>query len=55
MDSKKPQPKVVAGGVAGAAVVVLVWAASMSGLEIPAEVAGALIVLISFAAGYLKA
>ena len=46
-------PKVRAGGVAGAITVVLVWAASQVGVEIPAEVASALTTLISFGGGYL--
>ena len=49
-----PQPKVVAGGVAGALTIVLVWVAGMLGLAVPAEVASAFTVLVSFAAGYLK-
>ena len=49
-----PQPKVVAGGAAGAVTVVLVWAAGLAGLEVPPEVASAVTVLISFGAGYLK-
>lgn len=51
--SKAPTPKVVAGGTAGAAVVVIVWAASLFGLEVPIQVAGALVVLVSFAASYV--
>lgn len=49
-----PQPKVLAGGAAGAVTVVLVWAAGLGGLEVPPEVASAVTVLISFAAGYVK-
>lgn len=48
-------PKVAAGGVAGAFVTVLVWAAALAGVEVPAEVAAALTTLVSFGAGYLKA
>ncbi len=47
-------PKVVAGGIAGALTVLIVWGASLAGLDIPPEVASALTVLISFAAGFLK-
>jgi hypothetical protein len=50
-----PQPKVVAGGVAGAFTIVLVWIAGELGVDVPAEVASAFTVLVSFAAGYLKA
>ena len=49
-----PQPKVVAGGIAGAFTIVLVWVAGMLGIDVPAEVASAFTVLVSFAAGYLK-
>lgn len=49
-----PQPKVVAGGVAGAVTVVLVWVAGLAGLDVPAEVASAFTVIVSFAAGYFK-
>jgi hypothetical protein len=50
----KPQPKVVAGGAAGAVSVILVWAVGLAGLEVPAEIASAVTVLISSAAAYLK-
>jgi hypothetical protein len=50
-----PQPKVVAGGIAGAATIILVWVAGILGVDVPAEVASAFTVLVSFAAGYLKA
>jgi hypothetical protein len=49
-----PQPKVVAGGIAGSFTVVVVWLAGMFGVDVPAEVASAFTVLVSFAAGYLK-
>jgi hypothetical protein len=52
--SLAPRPKVVAGGAAGAFTVVLVWVAGMYGLDVPAEVASAFTVLVSFAAGYVK-
>jgi hypothetical protein len=50
-----PQPKVVAGGIAGAATIILVWVAGMLGVDVPAEVASAFTVLVSFAASFLKA
>lgn len=53
MSTKAPTPKVVAGGAAGAAVVVIVWAAGLFGLDVPVEVAGSIVVLVSFAAGYI--
>jgi hypothetical protein len=49
-----PQPKVVAGGAAGAVSVILVWAVGLAGLEVPAEIASAVTVLISFAASDIK-
>ena len=49
-----PRPKVVAGGVAGALTVVVVYVAGLFGLDVPAEVASSFTVLVSFAAGYLK-
>jgi len=53
VSSKTPTPKVVAGGAAGAAVVVIVYVAGLFGLEVPVEVATAAVVLVSFAAGYI--
>jgi hypothetical protein len=47
-------PKVAASGVAGAATILLVFVAEKLGLEVPAEVASAFTVILSFAAGYLK-
>ena len=53
MSTKTPTSKVVAGGAAGAAVTIAVWGASLVGLEVPPEVAGAAVVLVSFAAAYI--
>lgn len=47
-------PKVAAGGIAGALTVILVWLLNMGGVDVPAEVASAITVVISFGAGYLK-
>lgn len=47
-------PKVAAGGLAGAATVILVWVASLAGLSVPPEVASAVTTILSFAAGFLK-
>ncbi len=47
-------PKVAAGGAAGAVTILLVWVAGIAGLDVPAEVASAVTVLISFVASYLK-
>lgn len=52
--SRKPHPKVAAGGAAGAASIVLVWALAQAGVEIPPEVASALTTLLSFGAAYMK-
>lgn len=48
------QPKVAAAGAAGAVTVVLVWVAGMFGVDVPPEVASAVTVLISTAAGWLR-
>lgn len=50
-----PTSKVIAGGAAGAVSIVLVWVAGLFGLEVPAEVASAVTVLLSSAAAYIKA
>ncbi|MFJ3393994.1 hypothetical protein [Leifsonia aquatica] len=52
MGSKTPTAKVVAGGAAGAVVTIGVWIASLFGLEVPAEVVGAAVVLVTFATAY---
>lgn len=50
-----PTPKVAAAGVSGAVAVILVWAAkAVFGIDVPAEVAAALAVVISVAGGYIK-
>ena len=54
-ETRKPTPKVAAGGAAGAASIILVYTLTTLGVAVPAEVASALTVLISFAAAYLKA
>lgn len=46
--------KVQVGAAAGAATVVLVWAASLAHVDVPPEVASAVTVLISTAAAWLK-
>lgn len=46
-------PKVQNAGVAGSAVVVLVFASAALGFPIPAGVAAAVVVLVSFLAGYV--
>lgn len=54
MPSRKPRPKVVAGGIAGAATIVVVWVLALAGVDMPPEVASALTVIFSFAAAYIK-
>lgn len=49
-----PEPKVLAGGVAGALTVVLVWVLGAVGVDMPPEVASAVTVLIGTGAAYLK-
>lgn len=50
----KPEAKVVAGGAAGAATIILVYVAGLFGLDVPPEVASAVTVLFSFGAAYFK-
>lgn len=50
----KPTEKVQAGGYAGAAAIVLLWAAGTAGIELPAEVAGAVTLLIAGAGAWIK-
>lgn len=46
--------KVQAAGWAGAVTVVLVWAVSLAGVEVPPEVASAVTVLFATGAGWFK-
>jgi hypothetical protein len=46
-------PKVISSTIASAAVVVVLYAASLAGLDMPEAVAGAIVTLAVFAAGYL--
>lgn len=50
----KPTEKVQAGGYAGAAALVLLYIAGQLGLELPAEVAAALTLLIAGAGAWIK-
>ena len=47
-------PKIASAGIAGALTVVLVWLVGVLGVEVPAEVASAVTVIIAFAAGYIR-
>lgn len=50
-----PVPKVIAGTTAGAVTVLIVWALHrFAGVDLPAEVAAALTVLLTAGAAYLK-
>lgn len=51
---KSVSPKVVASSVSAAAVCVICWLASQAGVDVPAEVAAALVVIATFAAGWIK-
>jgi hypothetical protein len=53
MMSGEISPKVKSGALAGAIVVVLVWVASMLGVDVPEVVQGALVVIVSTLAAYL--
>lgn len=48
-----PTHKVRAGGLAGATTVILVWLLEYAGVSVPAEVASAITVLLSFGASYV--
>lgn len=47
-------PKTAAAGIAGAVTLVIVFVLGRLGVEIPADVASAITVIIAFAAAYLK-
>jgi hypothetical protein len=49
-----PSSKVSAGAASGSLITLLVFMAKYFGVEIPAEVASAAVVLFSFGASYLK-
>lgn len=52
--SLMPTPKVAAGGIFGAAAIVIVWIAGQFGVEVPPEVAAAFTVLLGSGAAYIK-
>jgi hypothetical protein len=52
--SAAPTQKVVAGGAAGAAAVLVVFIAGQFGVDVPPEVAAALTVLLAAVAAWLK-
>ncbi|MCY9786819.1 hypothetical protein KIK06_23330 [Nocardiopsis sp. EMB25] len=49
----RPEKKVTAAGVSGAAVTVLVYVAGLLGHDLPATVAAAAVLLVVFVAGWL--
>lgn len=51
--TKGVAPKVESAAWAGAVTVLLVWVAGLVGVEVPAEVASAVTVLVAAGAGYL--
>ena len=51
---KKPVPKVAAAGIGGAVATLIVYLASVAGVEIPGDVGAAIATVVAFAAGYLK-
>ena len=46
-------PKVAAGSAAAAASLILVWLLAQVGVKMPGDVAGAIVVVLTFAAGWL--
>lgn len=53
-DTARPTAKVATGGIAGALTLLVVFIVGKFGVDVPAEVAAAVTVLISFAASYIK-
>jgi|694.fasta_scaffold136609_5 hypothetical protein len=51
----KPVPKVAAAGIGGAVATLIVYLASVAGVEVPGDVGAAIATVVAFAAGYLKA
>lgn len=45
-------PKVAAASLAGALGLIIIWAASLAHVEVPNEIAGAIVLLLTFAAGW---
>lgn len=52
--SLAPEPKVVAGTLAGALTVLLAYVADLAGLELPPAVVAALTTLLALGTAYLK-
>lgn len=49
----KPTRKVTSAGTGGAVGVIIVWGAGLAGVDVPPEVAAALVTVLAFAAGYI--
>ena len=49
-----PTPKVAAGSTSGAAALLLVWILGQAGVDMPPEVAGAAVLVITAGAAWLK-
>jgi len=54
MADLKPTPKMAATGLAFPPALVLVWILGQFGVDMPAEVAGGVVAIIMWLAGYLK-
>lgn len=52
--SARPVPKVEAAGVSGAAAVLLVYVATLFGLDVPPPVAASVATLAAFVGGYFR-
>lgn len=52
--SLAPEPKVVAGTLAGAVSVLLAYVADLAGVELPPAVTAALVTLLALGTAYLK-
>ena len=50
--SAKPTRKVAATGISGACVTLLLWGAKQAGVDLNVETATALVLVVSFGAGY---
>lgn len=53
MATNPVSPKVAAASAAAAIGVILAWLASLGGLDVPEAVEGAVVVLLTFGAGYV--
>ena len=49
----RPDRKVAAGGLSGALTTIVIWATDLAGVDMPAQVASAFVLVIMFAVSYL--